>query len=122
MHTNTTIIKQVGSNKGIPKSKPHIILEVLEYAKNTIARKTIIKHNGSSMSSVAFDKGELFCERTTLYETFLQVIDGKAELTIGKKEFNLTTGECIVIPKQSIYCLIANEEFKIIITHIKDND
>lgn len=119
MQTDAITTKLLKDEKEVPKSVSHIILEIVEYVPNAIARKTIIKKADNSLSAVAFDEGEIFCEKTTEYDTYVQVIDGKAEVTIGKKDFNLKLGESIIIPENTLYCFIANETFKLIITIIK---
>jgi quercetin dioxygenase-like cupin family protein len=121
MHTETKKAKQVEVETTIPKSTSHIILEIVEYVPHSIARKTIIKKLDSSLTAVSFDEGEIFCEKTTEHDTYVQVIDGSAEVTIGKKEFKLKLGESMVIPENTLYCFIANEPFKMIVTIIKSS-
>lgn len=119
MPTESYTAKKLESEKELPKSVAHIILEIVEYVPHTIARKTIIKRADNSLTAVSFDEGEIFCEKTTEQDTFVQVIHGKAEVTIGKKDFKLELGESIIIPQKTLYCFIANEPFKMIITIIK---
>ncbi|MBF6642061.1 cupin domain-containing protein [Flavobacterium sp. J49] len=107
------------STTGLPKSKTHIILEIVEYVPDTIVCKTIIKNIGGKLSAVAFDEGEKFCEKTTQYDTFVQIIDGEAEVTIGNKHCILHLGESIIIPINTAHCFKANNEFKMITTIIK---
>ena len=119
METDDITVKLLKDEKEVPKSVSHIILEIVEYVPNAIARKTIIKKADNSLTAVAFDEGEIFCKKNTEYDTYVQVIDGKAEVTIGKKDFYLKLGESIIIPENTLYCFIANEPFKLIITIIK---
>jgi quercetin dioxygenase-like cupin family protein len=109
------------TEKELPKSTVHIILEIVEYVPHSIARKTIIEKADNSLTAVSFDEGEIFCEKTTKHETYIQVIDGAAEMTIGKKHFKLKLGESIIIPENTLHCFIANEPFKMIITIIKSS-
>ncbi len=71
------------------------------------------------MSAVAFDKGEKFCVTTAKYDTYVQIIDGKAEVTIGSKDWELKLGESMIIPVNTVHCFKANSEFKMITTIIK---
>jgi quercetin dioxygenase-like cupin family protein len=121
METDDITVKLLKDEKEVPKSESHIILEIVEYVPHSIARKTIIKKAANSLTAVAFDEGEIFCEKTTECDTYVQVIDGKAEVTIGKKDFYLKLGESIIIPENTLYCFIANEPFKLIITIIKSS-
>lgn len=121
MQTDANTTKLLGNEKELPKAIAHIILEIVEYVPHTIARKTIIKKADNSLTAVSFDEGEIFCEKTTEEDTYVQVIDGNAEVTIGKKDFKLKLGESIIIPQNTLYCFIANEPFKMIITIIKSS-
>ena len=121
MQTDAKTAKLLGNEKELPKSIAHIILEIVEYVPNTIARKTIIKRGDNSLTAVSFDEGEIFCERTTEYDTYVQVIDGTADLTIVQKDFKLKLGESIIIPENTLFCFIANETFKVIVTIIKNS-
>lgn len=107
--------------KELPKSIAHIVLEIVEYVPHSIARKTIIEKEDNSLTAVSFDEGEIFCEKTTEYDTYVQVIDGNADLTMGKKEIKLKLGESIIIPENTLFCFIANEPFKVTITIIKNS-
>ena len=50
-----------------------------------------------------------------------QIIDGKADVTIDNKVFNLKLGEGIVIPANTVHCFHADEQFKMITTIINNN-
>lgn len=107
------------SHNGLPKSQVHIILEIVEYVPDTIVCKTIINNSNGKLSVVAYDKKEKFCETTALYDTYVQIIDGKAEITIGNKDLELILGEGMIIPINTVHCFKANSEFKMITTIIK---
>ena len=114
----TKVIKQ-SNDVGLPKAKVHIILEIVEYVPDTIVCKTVIKNSGGKLSVVSFDEGEKFCEKTTEYETYVQIIDGKAEVTIGNTKWKLSLGESIIIPVNTIHCFKAEDRFKMISTILK---
>lgn len=119
MQSNNTTFIQENSKSSLSKSQAHIILEIVEYIPDTIVSKTIIKNSNGKLSAVAFDKGEKFCETTTKYDTYVQIIDGKAEVTIGNKDWELKLGEGMIIPVNTRHCFKANSEFKMITTIIK---
>lgn len=53
------------------------------------------------------------------FDTFIQIIEGKAEIIIDDKTTILKTGEAIIIPAHSKNTIIANERFKMLSTVIK---
>lgn len=103
----------------ISKSEAHIIVEIIEYIPNAVVIKTILKKSSGNVSVMSFDSGEGLMERTTPFDTFLQIIDGQAEIFIQQKSNHLKTGASIVIPAHASYHVAPNGRFKIISTVIK---
>jgi quercetin dioxygenase-like cupin family protein len=109
-------------SKNLPeleKLKKHIIVQVIEYVPNSVLSKTIIKRITGNVTLTSFDAGEELPEKTSPYDTFVQIIDGSAELTINDKVFTLNLGEGIVIPAHAMHHFHANQQFKMIATVIK---
>lgn len=117
--TTTKAIKE-NTDTGLQKSKKHVVLEIVEYVPHSIVCKTIIKNVGGKLSAVAFDEGEQFCETTAKYDTYVQIIDGKAEVTIGTKDWELKLGQGMIIPVNTVHCFKADSEFKMITTVIRN--
>ena len=109
------------SNKNIEleKSKIHIIVEIIEYIPNAVVSKTIIKKSTGNITVSSFDAGEELGDKISPFDTYIQIIDGKAELIIDEKPYVLNIGQGIVIPAHSKHSINANEQFKMIATVIK---
>ena len=103
----------------LEKSSPHIIVEIIEYVPNSVVSKTIIKKTTGNVTAMSFDEGEELCEKTIPFDTYIQIIDGAADLTIGQKNYHLKLGSGIVIPAHTLRCFNANHQFKMISTIIK---
>lgn len=103
----------------LEKAKPVITVEIIEYVANSVVIKTILKKSSGTVSAMSVDTGEGLTERTTPFDTFVQVIDGKAELVISGKEHLLETGGSIIIPSQAPYHVKPDGRFKMILTIIK---
>ncbi len=103
----------------IEKSKTHITVEIIEYVPNSVVIKTILKKSTGNISVMSFDSGEGLTEKTTAFDSFAQIIDGKAEIVIGGISNFLDTGESIVIPAHSPNFVKPNGRFKMILTVIK---
>ncbi len=106
-------------NNEVEKSKALIIVEIIEYVPNSVVIKSIIKKTTGNISAMSFDSGEGLTEKTSPFDTFAQIIDGKAEIVINGKSNFLITGESIVIPAHAPNIVKANERFKMILTIIK---
>jgi quercetin dioxygenase-like cupin family protein len=106
-------------NIDVEKSKAFIIVEIIEYVPNSVVTKTIIKKSTGNVSAEAFDTGEGLSEKISPFDTFAQIIDGKAEIVIDGKSHFLNTGQSIIIPAHTPNIIKANERFKMISTIIK---
>ena len=106
-------------NNEIEKAKAHIIVEIIEYVHNSVVIRTIIKKTTGNISAVSFDTGEALTEKIIPFHTFVQIIDGKAEIVIDGKSNFLDTGQSIIIPAHTPNSVKANERFKMISTIIK---
>lgn len=106
-------------NVEIEKSVAHITVEIIEYLPNSVVIKTILKKSTGNISVMSFDSGEGLTERTTPFDTFAQIIDGKAEIVISGQSNFLETGESIVIPAHASNFVKPNGRFKMILTVIK---
>jgi quercetin dioxygenase-like cupin family protein len=115
----------MNNNKGnkdtteLEKSVSHIIVEIIEYVPNAVVSKTIIKKSTGNITAMSFAEGEELSLKTSPFDTFIQIIDGSAELIIDDKVHTLKLGVGIIIPAHTRHCFNANEQFKMISTVIK---
>jgi quercetin dioxygenase-like cupin family protein len=103
----------------IEKSKSHILIEIIEYVPNSVVSKTIIRKTTGNISIVAIDTGETLAEKISPFDTFIQIVEGEAEIIIDQKSNLLKTGQAIIIPAHASNSVKANERFKMISTVIK---
>ncbi len=103
----------------IEKAKMLITVEIIEYVPNSVVMKTILKKSTGNISVMSFDGGEGLTERIAPFDTFAQIIEGKAEIVINGVSHLLETGQSIVIPAHAPNSIHPNERFKMILTVIK---
>jgi len=103
----------------LKKSTAHIIVEIIEYMANSVVIKTIIKKSTGNISVMSFDSGEGLTEKISPFDTFAQIIEGKAEIVIDKVSNILDTGQGIIIPAHVSNYIKPNGRFKMILTIIK---
>ena len=94
-------------------------MEIIEYLPNAVVIKTILKKSTGNISVMSFDSGEGLTEKTTPFDTFVQIIDGIAEIVINGESNFLQTGQSIVIPAHAANFVRPNGRFKMILTVIK---
>lgn len=100
-------------------NNPQIMVEIIEYEPNSVVIKTIIKKTTGNVSVMSLDIGEGLVEKISPFDTFVQIIDGSAEIVIGGKSHLLNTGQAIIIPAHVSNIVKANVRFKMILTIIK---
>lgn len=103
----------------LEKSKGFITVEIIEYIPHSMVSKTILKKSTGNISVMSFDDGEGLTEKISPFDTFAQIIDGKAEIVINGKSHLLETGESIIIPAHTTNLIKPNERFKMVLTVIK---
>jgi quercetin dioxygenase-like cupin family protein len=112
-------MKNLSDGSELEKQKVHIVVEIIEYMPNAVVSKTIIKKTTGNITVSSFDAGEELDEKISPFDTYIQIIDGAAELTINGQKYMLKLGEGIVIPAHAKHIFNANVQFKMISTVIK---
>jgi len=105
--------------KDMKKGETVITVEIIEYEPHSVISKTIINKSTGSISLMSFDIGEALVEKITPFDSYAQIIEGKAEIIIDGKLHRLNTGQSIIIPAHTANIVKANERFKMILTIIK---
>jgi mannose-6-phosphate isomerase-like protein (cupin superfamily) len=103
----------------LENARPHRLIEIIEYVPNSVVTKTIIRKTTGNVTIVAIDMGEALTEKISPFDTFLQIIEGNAEVVIDSKASILKAGEGIIIPAHTSNNVKANERFKMISTILK---
>jgi len=111
--------KLPNSDGEIQQGKSHIIVELIEYEHNAVVSKSIMKKATGSISALSFANGEGLNEKTSPFDTYVQIIDGSAIIEIDGKPSTLQTGEGILIPAHEPSQIKPNGRFKLILTVIK---
>lgn len=103
----------------IEKGKAHIIVELIEYEHNEVVSKSIMKKTTGSIDAMSFDSGEGLNEKTSPFDTYLQIIDGSAIIVVDGKPTTLEIGQGILIPAHASSHVEPNGRFKLLLTVIK---
>ena len=67
----------------------------------------------------AFDADQTLTERKSPCATFIQIIEGKAEIEISKRRITLLCGQSITIPANTSHIVKADGRFKMLQAVIK---
>ena len=95
------------------------LAKLVEYQKDSIVSKEIIRKEKGTVTLFAFDNGQGLSEHTAPFDALVYLLDGKAEITIDDKSQILKTGDIIIMPANKRHALNAQESFKMILIMIR---
>jgi quercetin dioxygenase-like cupin family protein len=95
------------------------LIDLLDYQEGSVVSREIIRKDTGTVTIFAFDKGEGLSEHTAPFDAMVQIIDGKAEITISGNKNILEKGDMIIMPANDPHALLALERYKMILTMIR---
>jgi len=95
------------------------LISMIGYQDGSVVSKSLLAKKSGNITLFAFDKGQGLSEHTAPFDAFVQVLDGKAEITISSTIHHLTGGEMIIMPANAPHALKALEPFKMLLIMIK---
>ena len=101
-------------------NKPNQIAGLIEYQKDAVVSKTIIKKKMGTITVFAFDKEQELSEHTAPFDALVQVLDGKVDVIIDGDSNIVQGGEMIIMPANKPHALKAIEKFKMMLVMIRE--
>ncbi|MEE8478563.1 MAG: cupin domain-containing protein [Candidatus Neomarinimicrobiota bacterium] len=101
-------------------NEPKLISGLIEYQKDSVVSKTLIKKEKGTITIFAFDKGQGLSEHTAPFDALVQVIDGVVEVIISGKSHITKAGEMIILPAGRPHAIKAEEQFKMMLVMIRE--
>ncbi|MBN2183069.1 MAG: cupin domain-containing protein [Sedimentisphaerales bacterium] len=92
---------------------------LVEYSADSIVSKTLLDKPAGTITLFAFDKGQKLSEHTSPYDAVIQILDGKAQLTIGGRQKLVSNGQIIIMPGNVPHAVAADEKFKMLLIMIR---
>ena len=89
------------------------------YGEDSIVSKTILDKHAGTLTLFAFDRGQRLSEHTSPYDAVVQVVDGRARLTIGGQDTDVNAGELIIMPANVPHAVTAIERFKMLLIMVR---
>jgi quercetin dioxygenase-like cupin family protein len=101
------------------KAIPIRLEDLIEYQEGAVVSREIIRKETGTVTIFAFDQGEGLSEHTAPFDAMVQVIDGRAEITISGNKNLVDEGDMIIMPANDPHALHAVEKFKMVLTMIR---
>ena len=105
--------------KGIELAKVLNLEALIDYQEGSVVSKTLIDKEVGTITLFAFDEGQGLSEHTAPYDALVYIVDGKAKITISKKDYTLEKGEFLVMPANDPHALKAIERYKMMLIMIR---
>jgi quercetin dioxygenase-like cupin family protein len=100
-------------------SKVKRLTDLADYQAGSIVSRTIIDKEAGTVTFFAFDEGQGLSEHTAPFDAIVNILDGKVEIIISGKTFNLKAGDIIIMPANEPHAVKATRRFKMILIMIK---
>jgi quercetin dioxygenase-like cupin family protein len=94
----------------------------IEYSKDAVVSRTIIKKTTGTVTLFAFDAGQGLSPHVAPFDALVQVLDGECSFSIEDAKYLMNSGDCIILPAGKIHAVEALKPFKMLLTMIKVTD
>jgi quercetin dioxygenase-like cupin family protein len=84
-----------------------------------VVSRTIIKGKAGTVTAFAFAEGQGLSEHTAPFDAMVEIVDGRAEVVIAGRVFELVKGEMLIMPAGSPHALKALEPLKMLLVMIR---
>jgi len=101
------------------RGKAFKVSALLDYQRNAVVSREIIKKDTGTVTLFAFDEGQGLSEHTAPFDALVHIVDGAAEIKISGKPNRLKRGEMIIMPANQPHALTAIKRFKMLLVMIK---
>ena len=102
--------------KNIEKERVINLKDLVDYSEGQVVSKTLVQNELVSMTVFSFDKGEEISSHSAGGDAKVTVLDGKGRFTVGGKEYVLSEGETLIMPKGIPHAVLGLERFKMQLT------
>lgn len=94
----------------------------IDYSKDAVVSKTIIKKVTGTVTLFAFDKGQGLSPHVAPFDALVQILDGECSFSIEETNYPMGSGDCIILPAGKVHAVEAVKPFKMLLTMIKIAD
>jgi quercetin dioxygenase-like cupin family protein len=100
-------------------ARPFSYAELVDYQEGSIVSRAIIDKPVGTITVFAFDRGQKLSEHTAPYDALVEVIEGTGTITIEGGDYQVRTGQQIIMPENKPHAVEARERFKMVLVMIR---
>lgn len=107
-------------SKKIAAAEAMDLAGLVDYADGGIVSRTLVDNSAGTLTLFAFDAGQGLSEHSAPFDAVVQILEGKAELTIGGKMMGAQAGQIVLMPADVPHSLKAAGRFKMLLTMLRN--
>jgi quercetin dioxygenase-like cupin family protein len=100
-------------------AQPVVLSEMVNYEAGSVVSRTLAKNKAGNVTLFSFDKEQGLSEHSAPFDALVQILEGRAELTIDGKTVEAKAGQMVLMPANVPHALHAPEPFKMLLIMIK---
>ena len=104
----------------MPPAKPLELKDLVAYQPGAIVSRTLVDKQSGTVTLFAFDAGQRLSEHTAPFDALVTILDGEAELTIGKKNIPAQAGQSVLMPAKIPHAVNATTQFKMLLIMVRE--
>ena len=102
-----------------PKSEVLKFTEMVGYQEGSVVSRQVTKEEAGNVTLFAFEKDQGLSEHTAPFDALVHVLEGRAQVIISGKPYDLQAGDAIIMPANEPHALKATQRFKMLLTMIR---
>ena|SRR5208283_2011428 len=95
------------------------VKELVAYQDGAVVSRTMVDSDVGTVTAFAFDEGQGLSEHIASYDAMVIVTEGKVEVRISGRVFQLKEGQIITLPANMPHALKALTRFKMLLVMIR---
>ncbi len=107
------------SEISLPKAEAIDIKGFIEFSKDSIVSKTLVKNDAGTITLFAFDEGQGLSEHSAPFNAMVQIIEGEAQIIVDGKPIDTTSGQVVLMPADIPHAVKSKGRFKMLLTMLK---
>ena len=111
--------KPVQSKCSLFKAKVLNPPRLVNYSADSIVSKTLVDRKSGTLTLFAFDRGQGLSEHVAPFDAVVQILEGRARITIAGRELTARAGDMVIMPANVPHALKAREKFKMLLIMIR---
>ena len=91
------------------------LLERVKYSREGIVSSEVLRNSAGTLTVFAFDAGQGLSEHSAPFDAVVQILEGRATITIGGEPHEVSQGEMLIMPANVPHALSCVEPFKMVL-------